>query len=145
MNSKLNVKQWIIAAIAVFVFSSIWNFLVARLIMAPSYPSLFPAPPESADVMTQRVLIYLARAITALLFVYVFTRGYEGKPGVGEGLRYGLLIGLLIQVPGVFYSQISSGFPTGFVVLRGVFGLADQILSGTIVGMIYKGQPKPAA
>jgi hypothetical protein len=145
MSSKLNVKQWIIAAIAVFVFSSVWIFLTTRLVTAPSYPSLFPAPPESADVMMQRLLIYLGRAITALLFAYVFTRGYEGKPGVGEGLRYGLLIGLLIQVPGVFYSQVSSGLPTGFVVLRGVFGLADQILSGIIVGMIYKGQPKPTA
>jgi hypothetical protein len=145
MNSKLNVKQWIIATIAVFVFSSIWAFLTTRLVTAPSYPSLFLAPPEVADLMMQRVLIYLARAITASLFVYVYTRGYEGKPGVGEGVRFGILIGLLIQLPLLFGSLGTSGLPAGYLVLRFAFLLADAIFSGLIVGIIYKGRPKTTA
>lgn len=145
MNPKLNVRQWIIASVAVFVFASVWAFLITRLILTPLYPSLFPAPPEATEVMTQRLLVYLGRAITALLFVYIFTKGYEGKPGVGEGARFGLLIGLFIQLPYFFWSAGTSTLPTDYLVLRGVFALADAILSGTIVGMIYKGQPKPAA
>jgi hypothetical protein len=145
MNSKLNVKQWIIAAIAVFVFSSIWTFLVTRVVMSPSYPVLYPTGPALEDLVVQRVLIYLARALFALLFVFVFTRGYEGKPGIGEGVRYGLLLGLLIQLPGTLYSVGLTGLPTGYLVLRAVFGLVDAILSGIIVALIYKGQPKAAS
>lgn len=145
MNSKLNVRQWIIAAIAVFVFSSIWNALVARLIMAPSYPSLYPVNPTSEDLMMQRVLIYLGRALAALIFAFVFTRGYEGKPGIGEGLRYGLLIGLLMQLPAILFNLGLSGLPSSYLLLRAVFGLVDAIVAGIIVAMIYKGQPKAAS
>jgi hypothetical protein len=143
MNPKLDVRQWIIASIAVFIFASVWAFLTMRLILTPLSPSLVPAPPEATEMMTQRLLIYLSRAINALLFVYIFTKGYEGKPGVGEGVRFGLLIGLFMQLPYFLWSSAMATLPTDYLVIRGVLALADAILSGLIVGLIYKGQPKP--
>jgi hypothetical protein len=143
MSSKLNVKQWIIAAIAAFIFVSIWQFLMGRFF----FPALFPATstpaPQPENAMLARLLFYLGRAIFALLFVFIYTRGYEGKPGVGEGLRYGVWMGLLIYVPGMFINFVVSTTPTDLIITRVVTGLIETILSGIITGAIYKGQPKP--
>jgi hypothetical protein len=149
MSSKLNVRQWIIASIVVFVFLSVWGFLVNRLIM----PGLFPPPStaesmsmaESGNPLLQRFWIYCGRAVFALLFVYIFTRGYEGKPGLGEGLRYGLWIGLFLNLPGVPGNLIFGANSTEVVVAQSVLWFLSYLLCGLFAGAIYKAPPKLTA
>jgi hypothetical protein len=147
MSSKLNVRQWIIASIVVFVFVSIWGFLVNRLIM----PGLFPPASMSTSMadlgnpVLQRFWIYCGRAVFALLFVYIFTRGYEGKPGLGEGLRYGFWIGLFLNLPGVPSNLIFTANPAEVVVAQSVLWFLSYLFCGLFTGAIYKGSPKLAA
>jgi hypothetical protein len=146
MSSKLNVKQWFIASIVVFVFVSIWGFLVNRLIM----PGLFPpastpmSTTELGDPIFQRFWLYCGRAIFALLFVYIFTRGYEGKPGLGEGLRYGVWIGLFLNLPGVPSQFIFTAHSTEVIIAQSVLWFLAWLSSGLLTGAIYKAPPKAA-
>jgi hypothetical protein len=144
MNSKLNVTQWAIASIAVFVVLSVLEFLVGQLVLRPWAPQLYPAGPQPEDIMMMRVWTYLGRAIFSVIFVFVFTRGYEGKPGVGEGLRYGMWIGLLIYVPQFFMNIVMTHRPADFLAARGLASIVEVIISGVIVAMIYKGPQKAA-
>jgi hypothetical protein len=144
MNSKLNVTQWAIASVAVFVVLSILEFLVSQLVLRPWAPQLYPTGPQPEDIMMMRVWTYLGRAIFSALFVFVFTRGYEGKPGVGEGLRYGMWIGLLIYVPQFFMNIVMTHRPVDFLAVRGLASIVEAIVSGLIVGVIYKGPRKAA-
>jgi hypothetical protein len=147
MSSKLNVRQWIIASVVVFVFLSIWGFLVNRLIM----PGLFPPPSTSASMaeygnpILQRLWIYCGRAVFALLFVYIFTRGYEGKPGLGEGLRYGFWIGLFLSFPGVPTNLIFTTNPTEVVIAQSVLWFLAYLFCGLFTGAVYKAPPKLTA
>jgi hypothetical protein len=147
MSSKLNIRQWIIASIVVFVFVSIWGFLVNRLIM----PGLFPPASTSASMaeagspVLQRFWIYCGRAVFALLFVYIFTRGYGGKPGLGEGLRYGVLLGLFVNLPGVPSQFIFTTNPTEVIIAESVLWFLSYVFCGLFTGAIYKGPPKLTA
>lgn len=145
MNSKLNVTQWVIASVAVFVVLSILEFFVGWLVIGPWAAQLFPLEPQPENMMTMRVWVYLSRAIFSLMFVFVFTRGYEGKPGVGEGLRYGLWIGLLIYLPQFFMNMVVTHRPADFLAVRGLASLVEAVLSGVIVAMIYRRPQKAAA
>jgi len=145
MNSKLNVKQWLVASVAVFVVLSILEFLVGRLVIGPWAAQLFPSDLQTEDAVMMRVWAYLGRAVFSLMFVFVFTRGYEGKPGVGEGLRYGLWIGLLIYLPQFFMNMVIMHRPADFLAVRGLASLVEVVVSGVIVAMIYKGQQKATA
>ena len=40
----------------------------------------------------------LSSLVFSLLFVFFFTKGYEEK-GIGEDVKYGLWIGLLVSIP----------------------------------------------
>ena len=80
-----------------------------------------------------------------MIFVFVFTRGYEGKPGVGEGLRYGLWIGLLIFLPEFFMNLVTTSRPADFLAIRGLGSLVEALVCGVIVGLIYKGQKAATA
>ena len=146
MSSKLNVRQWIIASIVVFLVVSIWGVLVNRLIMPGLFPPVSVSTPmaESGSPLLQRFWIYCGRAVFALLFVYIFTRGYEGKPGLGEGLRYGVWIGLFLNLPGVPSHFVFSTNPTEVIIAQSVLWFLSSLFCGLFTGAIYKGPPKLA-
>jgi hypothetical protein len=123
---------------------SILEFLLRGVIFAPWNPELYP-PVRPEDLMVSRIWNYLGRAVFSALFVFMFTRGYEGRPGIGEGLRYGLLIGLLVFVPGLFGSMITTTVSAGMLVVRCAASILEMLVCGVLVAMIYRGQKKAAA
>jgi hypothetical protein len=138
MNSKLNVKLWLYASVGVFVVLSILSFLGGRLIMLPLYPEFASpgAPPD--DTMLLRLWNYLGRAIFSLTFAYIYTRGYEGKAAVGEGMRYGLWIGIMTAVPALFTGLVSTTFSGGFLLTRCLVGLVQMLLCGILAAYVYR-------
>ncbi len=138
MNSKLNLKQWLIATGAVFIVLSILAFLVNRAVLVNWYPEQTLQKPE--NLMMLRVWMYLSRLLFSAIFVYLFSLGYEGKPGIGQGLRYGLWVGLLMSLPGVFSSMVVTTSPVDFLVVGGAVRVIEILIAGVVVGLIYKGQ-----
>jgi hypothetical protein len=145
MHSRLNVKLWLYGSVAVFVVLSILSFLGARLIMDPLYPDLASPGTPPGDAMLLRLWNYLGRAIFSLMFAYIYTRGYEGKAALGEGLRYGLWIGILMMVPGVFTGLVSTTFSLGFLFMRSLVGLVQLLLCGILVASVYRPIGKQSA
>ncbi|MEK6572379.1 MAG: hypothetical protein AABZ61_13470, partial [Bacteroidota bacterium] len=81
-----------------------------------------------------------SRLLFSAIFVYLFSLGYEGKPGIGQGLRYGLWVGLLMSLPGVFSSMVVTTSPVDFLVVGGAVRVIEILIAGVVVGLIYKGQ-----
>ena len=81
MGSKLDVKKWLYATALVFIFMTIFEFLLRRLIFIPWHPELGPPAEQPENIWMLRLWIYLGRVFFSLFFVYIYTRGYEGKRG----------------------------------------------------------------
>lgn len=139
MRPPLNTKLFLYAAVAVFVVHSIWLVLMSRLVLWPLFDPGASSAPVPENIWTMRLWTYLARAIFCLVFVLIFTRGYEGKPGVGEGARYGLLVGIMMFLPNFFMNfTLPVPSPTGYSVTRCIFEMAGAILIGVLANMIYR-------
>lgn len=93
----LNIQRFIFANIAVFFWMVAADMFITHMCLMDTYqqtPELWrPVDEIQANVWW----MLLAYFILAKVFVYIFTRGYEGK-GWAEGARYGLLIGLFAGV-----------------------------------------------
>jgi hypothetical protein len=138
MRSPINTKLVLAAAVVVFVVHSIWLALMSRLILWPLFDPNAPMAPTPENIWMMRFWTYLGRAIFCLAFVLIFTRGYEGKPGVGEGIRYGLLIGMLIFLSNFFPNLATQNAPMGYFITRCIFEILGAILLGILTNMIYK-------
>ncbi len=136
MSSPLNVKQWAIATVAVFVATAVIEFLVHGVLLSSWYMEYPTYWRTQEEMMSRMPWMYFGYLVFASIFTYIYTKGYEGKSG--EGLRYGLLIGALVGIPkalidhAVFYypGKIIAGWAVGMVVMCAILGM--------IVGMIYK-------
>lgn len=137
MRSKLDVMKWVYASIAVFVLYTVLEFALNHWVLAPGYPDAYPASSDVQDVSMLRLYTYLGRAIFSLLFVYLFVRGYEGKPGIGEGARFGFWLGLLLHVPFIFYSLVVTKFGIGLLLGRGAGNLIETVLCGILANWVY--------
>jgi hypothetical protein len=144
MSAKLNVKQWLIAVAAVFVGMAILEFLVHGVILSAWYAEHPEYWRSQQDMQSRMGWMYLGYALFSLLFTLIYTKGYEGKPGLGEGLRYGLWIGMLLQLPRMFIMHAVYPYPGKLLVAWLITGVIEAIIFGLLVGMIYKGAQKPA-
>lgn len=135
MNTKLNVKQWAIATAAVFVVSTIFAYVPKKLEIGPWMPT---AQTMAQDDMAKKLLFYLARLVAAGFFTFIFTKGYEGKPGIGEGLRYGLVISLFLFIPWLLTGLAFGDWTASAVFTRALVGIIEGIVAGAVVAQLYK-------
>ncbi len=145
MHPSLDVKKCAYAAVGVFVLLSVYEFAVRHVVMMPAFPEMAGGGPAPENIWILRFWNYLGKAVFAIMFAFLFAKGYEGKPGLGEGFRFGLWIGLLIDVPIMFSAMVSTSLTGSYIVVRMLFGVLGRVLCGIVAGALYKVAPKPAA
>jgi hypothetical protein len=91
----VKLARFPLAAMAAMAF-----LLVVNVVL---YPIVFPnGPPEIYQYeRSDPIALYhvLAMFVTSLLLAYVFPIGYRGRTPWVEGLRFGMLMGVLISLP----------------------------------------------
>ena len=141
----MNTKRWLTASLVAFVALSVMEFIVHGSILESAYK----ANPEywlpEATMRERMWAIFLGQLIYASMFTLIYTKGYEGKPGLGEGFRYGLYIGFFTAVPRFFINYAVMPYTANIAVTWLVSGVIESIVLGLLVGALYKkSEPKPA-
>ncbi len=72
------------------------------------------------------------------VFSYAYARGYEGGRGAIEGLRYGVVVGLMLACFAVVWNYVVLPISARLAVAWMVDTIAEMAIYGTIVGLIYK-------
>lgn len=146
MFKNLNIKLWLIASVAVFVLMSIFEYLVHGVWLASLYadPKYIGWWRSGEEMMQFMGWMYVGYACFALLFTYIYTKGYESTTGVAEGFRYGIVMGLFTQLPRMFAMHSVYPYPRDLLLSWFFSGLIECIIFGIVVGFIYKGQAKRA-
>lgn len=102
------IARFSLAALAAMAF-----LLVVNVVL---YPLVFPnGPPEIyryERAEPQALYSLLAMLVTSVLFAYIFPIGYRGRTPWAEGLRFGMLMGVLNGLPWSLnvYSRTDTGF-----------------------------------
>ena len=141
----MSIKKWLIASVAAFVALAIMERIVHGVILASAYNAHAQYWLPEAIMRERFWAMYLAQLLFAGMFTLIYTKGYEGKPGLGEGFRYGLYIGFLISVPRFFIEYTVAPYPPRFPMTWAISGILEATILGLIVGALYKkAEPKPA-
>ena len=131
----MNVKRFLLASLAVFVSMQILDFLIHMVLLSEEYQ--YTASIWRADMMDTFWIMYLTGALFSLIFVFIFAKGYQGK-GILEGIRYGLLMGVLLMVIGSLNQYVIYPVPFNIVVKWIIFGLIEFMIVGVVAALIYK-------
>jgi hypothetical protein len=137
-------KRFWISAVVVFVVALVLGFVVHGGLLGGDYaklPNLFRQPPEAQGYLPWLVL---ANAVFALGFAWIYRQGREaGKPFLGQGVRYGIAIAVLMTIPTYLIYYAVQPMPGALVVKQIVFDTIAVVILGIVVAAIDR-PPQPA-
>jgi hypothetical protein len=72
------------------------------------------------------------------VFAYAYAKGYEGGSGAVEGLRFGVVVGLLLACFAVVWNYVVLPVSGSLGVAWVVDTLVEMALYGVVVGLVYR-------
>ena len=137
----MDMKKLIGATVAVFVILFVAGFLLHGVWLGATYREMrdsgFSFRPKEA--MRHRLwLIWVSDALYSILFVWVYAKGREEKPWVGQGIRYGVLMTLFTVMPSTINDYVVYNLPHRLILHWMIAGLITLILMGLAVAAILK-------
>ncbi|MBU1076041.1 MAG: hypothetical protein KKH98_02025 [Spirochaetes bacterium] len=130
----MNTKRFILASFIVFILYQALDFLIHGVILGSQYMAIQNV--WRPDMQKMMWIMWITTCAFSFLFVYIFSKGYEGK-GIMEGVRFGLVAGLLIQVLN-FNGYVIYPIPLQLAIQWFVFGTIQITILGLVAGLIYK-------
>ena len=131
------VAAAVVAWLAYMIVSPLANTLVLADLYARHAEVFRP------QAQMNLVLGFAASALGFLVFAYTFAKGYEGGPGLMEGLRFGVLVGLLLSCFAVVWNYVTLPLSGSLALAWIVDTIAEMGLYGAVVGLVYRPVPRP--
>jgi len=125
----------ILTIVVVFLVANFTGFFIHAIWLRQDYlPIAQHYRAEGEIKMPFIVIAYLSFAIGSVL---VYTRGVEAKPVLGQGLRFGLLMFLILVVPSFFIAYAVQPVPAVLMSKQVLAELANKILLGVVTALVY--------
>ena len=131
-------KQFAIAVVVAFVMFSGLGYLVHGYILADAY-GRFPALWRSADETAKHMpFILIANLVMAIPFVWIYERGRQDKPFMGQGIRYGIAMAALVPAGKFITYYAIQPIPHSIALHQILFDGAAMVLTAVVVAWIEK-------
>jgi len=135
----MHTKKFWITLVVVFVVMEVLSYLIHGVMLAETYASeplksVFRSKEEMDSMIWIMLLMDL---IWAYFFCFFFAKGYENK-GIGEGLRFGLYIGLFWSLVFAYSSYAIYPLTYGIVLQWFIYGLVVSLILGVVASLLYK-------
>jgi hypothetical protein len=132
-------KKFIIAWIVIFVAWFIGSFVVHGVLLSADYTqlggTLFRTPADSQKYFP---LMILAHVMLAGAFAWIYARGVEPKPWLGQGVRFGIAVAFLTTIPTYTIYFVVQPMPADTVVKQILFDSVLMVILGVIAGWLYR-------
>jgi hypothetical protein len=131
-------KRFALAWLAVFIAWFLGSFVVHDLLLHDDYMKLANLYRPEAEMQKLLPLMILAHIILSGAFVWIYARGVEARPWLGQGIRFGIAVVLLASLPMYLIYYVVQPMPGATVVKQIVFDGILILILGAIVAFMYR-------
>ena len=144
MNWKRIIIAAIVFAIIAQVLRTVESMLTMDFYMDPEYfgvwskllmPTAGPPPAE----------FFYASVISSLIIALIYAVVYDvvkgslpGKTFIKKGLQYGIILFMIVQIPGLLGMYLLVNLPTLLLVYWGISSLVISLIGGIVFAKIIK-------
>ena len=140
----MNYPRIVLAGIAAWLASLALGYLINDIWLFRLYQANAWAFRRPADVAELVPIALGAQLVASLAFAIAYAKGYEGDgSAIGEGIRYGLLVAIMIDGFAVVWNYVTQPIATRLGVLELVARIGEFGVYGAVVGLIYRRREKP--
>lgn len=131
-------KTFLIAWLVAFIVMMAGGMVVHGMLLGDEYVATGLMRPEAEQQGFMAWMIF-AHVLMAGAFTWIYARGVENKPWLGQGLRFGLAIALLMTVPVYLIYYCVQPLPEMLVVRQIAYDTILLLIVGAVVGFLYRG------
>lgn|SRR3989338_3144483 len=133
------MKKTLPAVIAVFVALAVVEFLLHSVLLAGIYEQTAGLWRTMDEIKSLSWLMHVSYLILAVVLVIIYSKGYEpAKPGLAQGLRFGVLTGLFMSVPMALNCYAVMPIPVSLALGWFVGGMTEMLIAGALIGLMYR-------
>ncbi len=132
----MNYTRLIITIIVIFILSFAGGYVIHGNLLSPDYAKL-PMMRAVGDIKFPWIVLgHLCFAIGA---VWIYAKGVEAKPWLGQGLRFGLALWLVVSVASFFISYgVFRDETISLMTKQSVYELVNKLVLGLVTAAIYR-------
>jgi hypothetical protein len=132
----MNKFRLILTIVVIFVVANLTGYFIHAVWLRQDYmPIANLYRPEGQEKMLWIVLGYLGYAIGS---VWMYARGIESKPWLGQGVRFGIATFLILTVPSFFIGYAIQPIPAILFAKQVICEGVDRIVLGVITAALYR-------
>lgn len=131
-------RKFLIAWIVIFVAWFLGSFVVHGVLLNADYMRLGTLFRTPADSQRYFPLMILAHVMLSGAFAWIYARGVEPKPWLGQGVRFGIAVAFLTTIPTYLIYFVVQPMPAETVVKQIVFDSVLMVILGVIAGWLYR-------
>ena len=135
----MNTKRWLLASVAVFVVIGVLEFLIHGVLLSDLYRQTASVWRPEAEMRQMMWIFWVGYLVFAPFFALIYVKGYEkGKPGLGQGFRFGLYVGAMLSVMNGFAWYVILPIPPVLAFYWFLATLVEFIVVGVVAGLVYR-------
>ena len=140
----MNFARIAAAAVVAWIVSIPVGYLINNVLLANIYRPNAAAMRPDAELMANLPLGFVFLLIGFFAFAYAYAKGYEGGHGVMEGVRFGVVVALIVTGFGLIWMYVQFPINASLTAAIIIDSIVELALYGGIVGAIYKPVALPA-
>jgi hypothetical protein len=134
----MNFGRIAAAAVVAWIVSLAVGFVVNDVVLTGIVAANAGAMRPEAELMGNLPIGFAFLLLGFFAFAYAYAKGYEGGSGVVEGIRFGVLVALIVVGFGVIWQYVMFPITASYAIALVVDAIVELALYGAIVGAIYK-------
>ena len=133
----MNYGRLALAAVVGTVVDMAYGFVVYGLLLASQFGG-YPGVYRPAEDMSYMPVLVAGAFIAVLAATFIYAKGYEGRSGVEEGLRFGAVMGLFVVGYAALVNYAVLNIGRRLAVSLAAAGFIEWIVVGLVIGLLYK-------
>ena len=134
----MNFARVAASALAAWAVSIPVGYVVNEILLKELYTANAAAMRPQEAIMANVPLGFIATLVGFFVFAYMYAKGYEGTNGPLEGVRFGVLVALLVCCFAIVWQYVVYPISGPMLAAMVIDVIVETALYGAIVGAIYK-------
>lgn len=134
----MNFGRIVAAAVVAWIVSLPLGFFVNEVLLSGVYAANMPALRSEADMTAALPIGFVFLLVGFLAFAYAYAKGYEGGNGVIEGIRFGVLVAVMVTGFGLIWQYVLFPVNATYAAAIIIDSIVEFSIYGGIVGAIYR-------
>jgi len=140
----MNFPRVAMAAVAAWILYFGFGYIVHGVLLKDLYLQQASALRPEAEANGILPMAFAGSLLGFFAFAYTYAKGYEGGSGLHEGLRFGVLVGIMLCSFAAIWEYMVWPARTALLIAWLIDFIVEFACYGMVVGIVYKPLTVPA-